>query len=166
MGGSTGRVWKFGDNVDTDAILPAQYLNRTDPRELAEHCFEVTDPDFCREAKEGDYIVAGSNFGCGSSREHAPVAIKAKGIRCVIAKSFARIFFRNAFNVGLPLVESPEAAETIEQGHRIAEDLKKGEIRDLSTGRVYRFESIPEHMMRILEHGGLIPFLAQKRRSR
>ena len=84
MGGSTGRVWKFGDNVDTDAILPAQYLNRTDPRELAEHCFEVTDPDFCREAKEGDYIVAGSNFGCGSSREHAPVAIKAKGIRCVI----------------------------------------------------------------------------------
>jgi 3-isopropylmalate/(R)-2-methylmalate dehydratase small subunit len=155
-----GRVWKFGDNVDTDAILPAAYLNRIKPDELAGYCFETFNPEFCRGAKKGDLIVAGENFGCGSSREHAPIAIKGKGISVVIAASFARIFFRNAFNVGLAVLESPEAASSAQEGDNLSVDFDAGQIRNETRGETYHFEPIPENMRRILDDGGLIPHLS------
>jgi len=157
-----GKAWKFEANVDTDAILPACYLNRTDPQELAAHCFEVTNPEFCAGAGQGDIIVADENFGCGSSREHAPVAIKAKGVSCVIAASFARIFFRNGFNVGLPLLESREAAEKIEEGQLISVDLGKGVIYNETTGESYLFEPIPDNMKQMLADGGLMEHLSKQ----
>jgi 3-isopropylmalate dehydratase small subunit len=156
-------AWKFGNNIDTDAILPAQYLNRTDPKELASYCFSEISPEFCASAKEGDCIVAGANFGSGSSREHAPIAIKAKGICCVIAKSFARIFYRNAFNIGLPLLESETAAQKIRQGDEIIINIEKGEITNKTLKEIYQCESIPENMMEILQDGGLISHLKKKR---
>jgi 3-isopropylmalate/(R)-2-methylmalate dehydratase small subunit len=161
-----GRIWKFGDNVDTDAILPAMYLNRTDPDELAARCFESFNPEFCGQAKNGDLIVAGQNFGCGSSREHAPIAIKAKGVSIVIAASFARIFFRNAFNVGLAVLESPEAARCAQNGDVLSVDLDAGQIRNESRRESYSFDPIPENMRCILEDGGLIPHIVSTMKSK
>jgi 3-isopropylmalate dehydratase small subunit len=151
-----GRVWKFGANVDTDAIVPARYLNTSEPQALARHCMEDLDPGFAQKVRPGDIIVAGANFGCGSSREHAPVAIKAAGIACVIASSFARIFFRNAINIGLPILICPEAAQAIAQGDEVEVDLVSGSIRDLTSGVSFQAQRYPEFMLRIIEAGGLV----------
>ena len=158
-----GRVWKFGPNTDTDAIIPARYLNTTDPGELAQHCMEDEDRRFAKEVKEGDMIVAGTNFGCGSSREHAPIAIKAKGICCVIAKSFARIFYRNAFNMGLPIIESDEAVDGIRDGHEVEVDLVSGEIKNKTTGQSFKANPIPPFMQQIIDDGGLMEHIAKRR---
>jgi 3-isopropylmalate dehydratase small subunit len=160
-----GRAWKFGDDIDTDAILPAKYLNLADPGELARHCMEGADPEFVAKIQPGDLIVAGDNFGCGSSREHAPIAIKHAGLAGVIAASFARIFYRNAFNMGLPIVECPEAAEGIGQGDEVELDLETGLIINHSKGATYRARPTPEFMQRLLQAGGLIPYLQQKMRE-
>ena len=157
-----GKVWKFGDNVDTDVIIPARHLNTSDPQELAKHCMEDADPEFAKKVQPGDIIVAGRNFGCGSSREHAPIAIKAAGIGCVIADSFARIFYRNAFNTGLLILESPEAAKEIEAGHEVEVDAEAGVIKDLTTGKTYRCQPIPPFMQELLRDGGLIPHIQKK----
>ena len=165
MGGNAlirGKAHTFGADVDTDAIIPARYMVTTDPAELARHCMEDADPDFARKVKPGDVIVAGKNFGCGSSREHAPVSIKGAGVSCVIAKSFARIFYRNAFNMGLPILESAEAAEGIESGHEVEVDLEGGLIHDLTTGKSFQARPIPPFMQAILRDGGLMPHLAKK----
>ena len=159
-----GRVWKFGPNIDTDAIIPACYLNVTDPEELAQHCMENENPKFGKEVKEGDMIVAETNFGCGSSREHAPIAIKAKGISCVIAKSFARIFYRNAFNMGLPIIESDEAVDGIQDGHELEVDLEKGEIKNETTGQHFKASPIPPFMQEIIDAGGLMEHIAKRKR--
>ncbi len=158
-----GRAWKFGSNIDTDAIIPARYLNVSDPQELAKHCMENEDPMFLKEVKTGDVIVAGSNFGCGSSREHAPIAIKARGVACVIAKSFARIFYRNAFNTGLPILESVEAVDGTEAGHELEVDLVHGTIKNLKTGKTFQAEPIPPFMQAILDDGGLMEHIAKRR---
>lgn len=159
-----GRAWKFGANIDTDVIIPARYLNVSDPESLAQHCMEDESPRFMRDARPGDIIVAESNFGCGSSREHAPIAIKARGISCVIAKGFARIFYRNAFNVGLPILESKEAVEAIADGHELEVDPAKGEIRDETTGQVFQADPIPPFMQQIIDDGGLMEHLAKRRK--
>jgi len=151
-----GRVWKYGANVDTDAIIAARYLNVSEPEELARHAMEDIDPSFAGNVSEGDIIVAGANFGCGSSREHAPMAIKAAGISCVVAESFARIFFRNAINIGLPILVCPEAVEGTEEGHILEVDLSSGEIANISTRAVFRAAPYPDFMMRIIEAGGLV----------
>jgi 3-isopropylmalate/(R)-2-methylmalate dehydratase small subunit len=151
----SGKAWKFGDDINTDEIIPARYLNLPDPQKLAEHVMEDADPDFPKKISVGDIIVAGKNFGCGSSREHAPVAIKASGIACVIAKSFARIFFRNAFNMGLMIFESPEAAEAIKEGDIVEVFPEQGEIR-IGNNRVFKTEPIPPFMQELLDSGGLI----------
>ena len=158
-----GKVWKFGQNVDTDAIIPARYLNVSDPDELALHCMEDENTHFVKEVKKGDIIVADTNFGCGSSREHAPIAIKAKGICCVIAKNFARIFYRNAFNMGLPIVESYEAVDNIQEGQEIEVDLKSGNIRNMSTGESFKANPIPPFMQEIIDDGGLMNHIARER---
>jgi 3-isopropylmalate dehydratase small subunit len=158
-----GRAWKFGSNVDTDAIIPARYLNVSNPEELAKHCMEDESSAFVNEAKTGDIIVADTNFGCGSSREHAPIAIKAKGISCVIAKSFARIFYRNAFNMGLPIIESEVAVDGIEDGHRLEVDLVTGEIKDEATGQTFKANPIPPFMQKIIDDGGLMKHIAKRR---
>ncbi|NLA12063.1 MAG: 3-isopropylmalate dehydratase small subunit [Firmicutes bacterium] len=152
----TGRVWKFSDDIDTDAIIPARYLNTSDPAELAGHCMEDADPDFSKKVKPGDIIVAGKNFGCGSSREHAPLAIKGAEIEAVVAASFARIFYRNAFNIGLPIFESPDAAAGIREGDRIRIDSAGGLIYNLTLDEEYRATAIPPFMAEILAAGGLI----------
>ncbi len=157
-----GKVWRFGNDVDTDVIIPARYLNTSDPKELAKHCMEDARPEFARQVEPGDVIVAGKNFGCGSSREHAPIAIKAAGVSCVIAESFARIFYRNAFNTGLLILESPEAAREIEEGHEVEIDPEVGVIKDLTTGKTYRCQPIPPFMKELLEDGGLIPHIKKK----
>ena len=154
-----GKCWKFGDDVNTDEIIPARYLNVTDQQELASHCMEDADPDFSQNVSAGDIIIGGKNFGCGSSREHAPIAIKAAGVSCVIAGSFARIFYRNAFNMGLPIFESPEAAAGIRTGDEVQVDPASGVIRNLSTGDEFKAEPYPPFMMDLIEAGGLIPFL-------
>lgn len=159
-----GRAWCFGSNIDTDAIIPARYLNVMDPEKLAQHCMETENPRFATEVKAGDLIVAGSNFGCGSSREHAVIAIKAKGISCIIAKSFARIFYRNAFNMGLPILESAEAVDGTMNGHELEVDLATGEIRNKTTGRTFRANPIPPFMQMIIDDGGLMEHIAKKRR--
>jgi len=159
----SGFAWRFGDDVDTDAIIPARYLNTSDPEELASHCMEDADPDFPNRVSPGDVIVGGKNFGCGSSREHAPIAIKAAGVSCVIAGSFARIFYRNAFNMGLPIFESPEAAKAVKTGDRIEVDPARGIIRNVSTGDEFNAEPYPPFMMELIEAGGLIPFLLKER---
>jgi 3-isopropylmalate/(R)-2-methylmalate dehydratase small subunit len=153
-----GRVWKYGDNVDTDAIIPARYLNVFTMEELAAHCMEDIDAGFAAAVQPGDVIVGGENFGCGSSREHAPLAIKGAGIGCVVARSFARIFFRNAIGVGLPILESPAAVDDAEKGHRMEVDLEHGQIRNLTTGSVYQAEPYPPFMMEIIQAGGLVPY--------
>lgn len=159
--GLSGKVWKFGNNVNTDIIIPARYLNIFDPAELAKHCMEDTDnADFKQtlagECIEGDVIIAGDNFGCGSSREHAPIAIKAAGIKYVIASGFARIFYRNGFNIGLPLLECPEAVHDIEQGNEVEVDMAAGRIRNATRNQVYQAQPIPEFMQELIEAGGLM----------
>ena len=153
-----GRIWKYGDNVDTDAIIPARYLNVSDTEELAAHCMEDIDAGFATAVRSGDVIVGGENFGCGSSREHAPLAIKGAGVGCVVARSFARIFFRNSIGVGLPILESPAAVDDAEKGHQVEVDLERGEIRNLTTGAVHQAEPYPPFMMEIIQAGGLVPY--------
>ncbi len=157
-----GRIWKFGSNVDTDAIIPARHLNTSDPKELANHVMEDEKPRFPKEVKKGDLLIADKNFGCGSSREHAPLALKAAGISCIIAKSFARIFYRNGLNLGLPLLESSEASEAIQEGDRVRVNLATGEILDLTKKRKFFAKPIPTFMQDLIRDGGLIPHL-QKR---
>jgi len=152
-----GKVWKFGDNVDTDLIIAARYLNTSEPSELAKHVMEDADPEFSEKMEPGDIIVAGENFGCGSSREHAPIALKAAGIAAVIAPTFARIFYRNAFNMGLPIFEVPEAAE-ISEGDIVRIDMERGEVIDETTGKSYKFNPIPEFMQELVDAGGLIEY--------
>jgi len=160
----TGKVYKFGSNVDTDAIIPARYLNTFDPIELARHCMEDADADFPQKVKPGDIIMADKNFGCGSSREHAPIAIKGAGVACVIASSFARIFYRNAINIGLPILESPEAVEAIQEGDQVEVDLGSGQIKNLRTNEVYSATPFPAFMQSIMAEGGLINYVkAQKK---
>ncbi len=152
----TGKVIKYGDNVDTDVIIPARYLNTIDKKELASHCMEDIDKDFVKKVNPGDIMVALNNFGCGSSREHAPIAIKESGISLVIAKSFARIFYRNAINIGLAILECPEAAEAIEEGHEVEADLDNGIILDKTTGEKFITKPFPEFIQKIIKNGGLV----------
>ncbi|MGE5550595.1 MAG: 3-isopropylmalate dehydratase small subunit [Bacteroidota bacterium] len=156
-----GRVWKFGDDVDTDLIIPARYLNTSDPKELAAHCMEDADPGFAAKVRLGEIIAAGKNFGCGSSREHAPVAIKAAGVACVIAPSFARIFYRNAINIGLPILECTETAE-IAEGHELEVDLEAGRVRNLTTGADYAAAPFPPFMRELIAAGGLVNYVRKK----
>jgi 3-isopropylmalate dehydratase small subunit len=157
-----GRVWKFGDDLDTDVIIPVQFTVGADPAEFAKHCMEGIDPQFSRKVLPGDIIVAGRNFGCGSSREPAPLAIKAAGISCVIAKSFARIFYRNAFNVGLPLLESPGAPDSIEEGDEIEVDVDTGNITDLTRKGSFSSKPIPPFMQELIRDGGLMNHIAKR----
>ncbi len=157
-----GNAWKFGDDIDTDVIIPARYLNTSDPKELAAHCMEDADPQFTDKIKAGDIMVAGKNFGCGSSREHAPIAIKEAGISCVIAKTFARIFYRNAFNIGLPIFESPEAAEDIAEGDQVTVDIEQGLINNLTKNKTYKATQVPPFMQEIISSGGLINYVAER----
>ena len=157
-----GKVFKYGDNVDTDVIIPARYLNSSDPAELATHCMEDIDKDFVANVKEGDIIVANKNFGCGSSREHAPISIKAAGVSCVIAETFARIFYRNAINIGLPIIECPDAAIAINAGDEVEVDFDSGVITDLTTGEKFQGQAFPEFMQKIIKSEGLINYINAK----
>ncbi len=157
-----GQVWKYGDNVDTDAIVPARYLNMSTEAELAAHCMEDLDKEFIHQVRRGDIIVAGKNFGCGSSREHAPVAIKGAGISCVIAESFARIFFRNSIDIGLPILECPAAAQAAQAGQTLEVDLATGAIRNLATGATYQATPYPPFMLELIAAGGLVPYTRAK----
>ena len=157
-----GKAWKFGADVDTDLIIPARYLNTSDPKGLAKHCMEDADPAFAGKVSSGDLIVAGNNFGCGSSREHAPIAIKTAGVSCVVAASFARIFYRNAFNLGLPILESPEAAEAVKTGDELEVDLATGKITNLSQDRTYQAQPVPPFMQELLAAGGLMPYVMKR----
>jgi 3-isopropylmalate/(R)-2-methylmalate dehydratase small subunit len=160
-----GKVHLFGDNVNTDVIIPARYLNTSDPSELAGHCMEDLDPTFIREVQPGDVLVAGRNFGCGSSREHAPIALQAAGISCIIAQSFARIFFRNALNIGLPILESLEAVSSVRKGDLVEVDLDKGLITDLSAGKTFRAQPFPPFMRDLIAAGGLLAYAAKRGRE-
>ncbi|MEW9080777.1 3-isopropylmalate dehydratase small subunit [Terrisporobacter glycolicus] len=153
---ANGKVFKYGDNIDTDVIIPARYLNTPDMKELASHCMEDIDKNFAKKVNEGDIIVANKNFGCGSSREHAPIAIKESGISCVIAFTFARIFYRNAINIGLPILECEEAARKIEEGDKLEIDFNSGIIKNISKNEKYKAEPFPEFMQNIISNGGLI----------
>ena len=155
----TGKVFKYGDNVDTDVIIPARYLNAPSPEELAKHCMEDIDPAFATTVQSGDIIVGGANFGCGSSREHAPISIRACGVACVIAASFARIFYRNSINIGFPILECPEAAAAIQNGDPISVDFATGIIHDDTTGEEFKAVAFPAFINRIIEHDGLLPYL-------
>lgn len=157
-----GSVFKFGDNVDTDVIIPARYLNSSDPAELAKHCMEDIDAQFVSKVNKGDIIVANKNFGCGSSREHAPIAIKAAGVSCVIAETFARIFYRNAINIGLPIIECPDAAKAIENGDEVEIDFDNGIIYDLTKKTQYQGQAFPPFMQKIIEAEGLINYINKK----
>lgn len=157
-----GRVFKYGDNVDTDVIIPARYLNSSDPEELASHCMEDIDREFVNKVSRGDIIVAGKNFGCGSSREHAPIAIKAAGVSCVIAETFARIFYRNAINIGLPIIECPEAGRGIEDGDLVEVDFDSGIIYNRTRGTEFQGQAFPEFMQKIIQAGGLINYINEK----
>lgn len=156
-----GKVWKFGNNIDTDAIIPARYLTTSDPQELAAHCMEDADPHFVTKIKTGDIILGGENFGCGSSREHAPIAIKAAGISCVVAKSFARIFYRNAFNMGLPIFESRELFEEIQEGEDIIVDSVAGTITLAVKKKTFCINPIPSFMEQLIADGGLMKHIGQ-----
>ncbi len=157
-----GKAWKYGDDIDTDVIIPARYLNTSDPAELARHCLEDLDADFGDRMSEGDLIVAGENFGCGSSREHAPLAIKAAGVSAVIASSFARIFYRNALNIGLPILECPEAVENIFQGDEVQVEIAAGLITNLSKNQEYQAVAFPDFMQKLIQAGGLINYLREQ----
>ena len=158
----TGNVLKYGDNVDTDVIIPARYLNTSDHKELASHCMEDIDKTFVTRVQQGDIITAGQNFGCGSSREHAPIAIKASGVSLVIAKSFARIFYRNAINIGLAIVECSEAADNISEGDKVEADMDNGIIRNLTTGQEFKAAPFPDFVQKIIENGGLMESIAKE----
>ena len=157
-----GRVWHYKDNVDTDVIIPARYLNTTDSKELASHCMEDIDKTFATGVQENDFIVAGENFGCGSSREHAPIAIKASGIQAVIAKSFARIFYRNAINIGLPIVENPILADEVKAGDELELDLDRGVIKNLTNGKEYTCSKFPAEIQELISVGGLVNYTKKK----
>lgn len=159
----SGKVHKFGADVDTDAIIPARYLNTFDPVELARHCMEDADADFPSKVKAGDIIVADKNFGCGSSREHAPIAIKGAGISCVIARSFARIFYRNAINIGLPILECDKAVDAVNEGDEVEVDLSRGQVRNLRTDEVFAATPFPEFIQEIMAKGGLINYIKGKK---
>ena len=156
---ATGRVFNYGDNVDTDVIIPARYLNTSDPKELAAHCMEDIDLNFAKEVQEGDIIVANKNFGCGSSREHAPIAIKESGVSCVIASTFARIFYRNAINIGLPILECDQAVKSIEAGDKLEVNFDTGVIKNLTKNEQYQGEAFPEFMQKIINSNGLIGYI-------
>ena len=162
MKAACGKVFKFGDNVDTDVIIPARYLNSSDPKELAQHCMEDIDADFVKKVSPGDLIVATKNFGCGSSREHAPLAIKAAGVSCVIAETFARIFYRNAINIGLPIIECPEAAKDIADGDEVEVDFDSGRITNKTKGTTYQGQAFPPFMQKIISAGGLVNYINGK----
>lgn len=162
MKAAKGHVFKYGDNVDTDVIIPARYLNSSDPKELATHCMEDIDQDFVKKVNEGDIIVANKNFGCGSSREHAPIAIKAAGVSCVIAETFARIFYRNAINIGLPIIECKEAALAIEAGDEVEVDFDTGIITDTTKGTSFQGQAFPPFMQKIIDCEGLVNYINQK----
>lgn len=162
MKAAKGHVFKYGDNVDTDVIIPARYLNSSDPKELATHCMEDIDADFVKKMTEGDIIVANKNFGCGSSREHAPLAIKAAGVSCVIAETFARIFYRNAINIGLPIIECPEAAAAINGGDEVEVNFDTGVITDITTGKTFQGQAFPPFMQKIIDCEGLVNYINQK----
>lgn len=157
-----GKIWKFGDNIDTDAIIPARYLNTSDPKELAAHVMEDADKDFPKKVKPGDIIVGGANFGCGSSREHAPIAIKAAGIQAVIAKSYARIFYRNAFNIGLPIFEAPDFPDASAEGDEIDIDAETGSIKNITKNTFAQASPIPPFMQELISSGGLIEWTKKK----
>lgn len=157
-----GKVFKYGDNIDTDVIIPARYLSSGDPEELKNHCMEDIDKDFIKKVKPGDIMVAQKNFGCGSSREHAPIAIKAAGISCVIAESFARIFYRNSFNIGFPIIESPEASKGIEDGDQVEVDFESGEIKNITKGETYKGQPYPEFIQKIIQKDGLVNYIQEK----
>jgi len=157
-----GRIWKFGNDINTDEIIPARYLNTSDPDELAKHCMEDADPEFPNKVQKGDIIVAGSNFGCGSSREHAPIALKAAGVACVIAASFARIFYRNSFNMGLPILECTDIFENVEEGDVIDVSLDSGVIKLERDGKILQAEPVPEFMQALIKEGGLMNYVAKK----
>lgn len=159
---ANGTVFKYGDNVDTDVIIPARYLNSSDPKELAAHCMEDIDKEFIHKVSPGDLIVADKNFGCGSSREHAPIAIKAAGVSCVIAETFARIFYRNAINIGLPIIECPEAAKGIESGDEVEVDFDSGLITNKTKGTSFQGQAFPEFMQKIIKAEGLVNYINQK----
>jgi len=157
-----GKVFKYGDNVDTDVIIPARYLNTSDAKELAAHCMEDIDLDFAKNVKDGDIIVANKNFGCGSSREHAPLAIKTAGVSCVIASTFARIFYRNSINIGLPILECDEAVKNIDAGDELEVDFSTGLIKNLTRNKEYQGEPFPEFMQKIIDNDGLIGYIGNK----
>ena len=157
-----GKVWKYGDNVDTDVIIPARYLNTTKSEELAKHCMEDIDQSFAANVQRGDIMVGGWNFGCGSSREHAPIAIQASGISCVVAASFARIFYRNSINIGFPILECPKASEAIRNGDIVSVDTKTGIIIDETTGETFEAKAFPPFIDNIISKGGLLPYLKEK----
>ena len=159
---ANGRVFKYGDNVDTDVIIPARYLNSSDPAELATHCMEDIDKEFVNQVQKGDIIVAEKNFGCGSSREHAPIAIKAAGVSCVIAETFARIFYRNASKIGLPIIECPEASTGLEAGDVVEVDFDNGMIYNKTKGTEFKGQAFPEFMQKIIKAEGLIPYINSK----
>lgn len=161
-----GKVWKFKDNIDTDVIIPARYLNTSDPKELALHCMEDYDPKFVKKMDQGDIIVAGKNFGCGSSREHAPIALKAAGVSCIIAKSFARIFFRNAINIGLPIFESEEVVEQCLPGDLLEVDTVEGIIKNLTKNKVYQTNPLPPFIQKIISLGGLGEYVKEELKRR
>lgn len=158
-----GKVHKYGDNVDTDVIIPARYLNSTSPEELAKHCMEDIDKDFVNNVKDGDIIVADKNFGCGSSREHAPIAIKASGISCVIAETFARIFYRNSINIGLPIIECPEASKAVRNGDEVEVDFDTGLITDRTTGEEFTGQAFPPFMQKIIKAQGLVNYINENK---
>jgi 3-isopropylmalate/(R)-2-methylmalate dehydratase small subunit len=162
MKAAQGRVFKYGDNVDTDVIIPARYLNSSDPKELATHCMEDIDKDFVNQVQQGDIIVADKNFGCGSSREHAPIAIKASGVSCVIAETFARIFYRNSINIGLPIIECGAAAKEIQSGDEVQVDFDSGVITDVTTGKKFQGQAFPPFMQKIIDCEGLVNYINQK----
>ena len=162
---ANGRVFKYGDNVDTDVIIPARYLNAPSPEDLAKHCMEDIDIDFVKNVEKGDIMVGGANFGCGSSREHAPIAIRASGISCVIAKSFARIFYRNAINIGFPILECPEAVDKINAGDKVSVDFATGIITDETTGEKFQATAFPAFINGIIEAGGLLPYIKAKQEA-
>ncbi len=160
-----GKVIKYGDNIDTDVIIPARYLNTSDRNELAGHCMEDIDADFVNRVRPNDIMVAGKNFGCGSSREHAPIAIKASGISCVIAKDFARIFYRNAINIGLPILECPQASENIDDGDKIEIDFDTGVIFNKTKNQTYKAEPFPEFMQNLIQKGGLVEYIKSSKKD-
>ncbi len=163
-----GKVWKFKDNIDTDVIIPARYLNTSDPKELALHCMEDYDPEFIKKMERGDIIVVGNNFGCGSSREHAPIALKEAGVSCIIAKSFARIFFRNAINIGLPIFESSEIFNESNQGDILEVKTESGSIKNIVNGNIYKINPLPDFIQKVISLGGLKEYVKEevKRRNK